>query len=102
MNQQHTFQPILINFNVPNHLKYKLDRVSKLKGISRTSILNRLIEDFVRDETGRIEDDARIYEMMSKLENTIERNVLKSKPKPNKKPKPQYNSWEQSFIDDSN
>jgi len=102
MNQQHTFQPILINFNVPNHLKYKLDRVSKLKGISRTSILNRLIEDFVRDETGRIENDARIYEMMSKLENTIERNVLKSKPKPNKKPKPKYTNWEQSFIDDSN
>ena len=102
MNSQNTFQPILINFNVPNHLKYKLDRVSKLKGISRTSILNRLIEEFVRTETDQIEKDGRMYEMMSKLENTMESNVLKSDPisPPTRIPQPKYTSWEQSYIDE--
>ena len=102
MNNQNTFQPILINFNIPNHLKYKLDRVSKLKGITRTSILNGLIEDYVRKETDLIEKDGRIYEMMSKLENTMERTILRSNSFSHTRVSPlKQQSWENSYIDDT-
>ena len=36
----------LINFNMPNHLKNNLDMLVKFKRVSRTSILNKIIEDF--------------------------------------------------------
>jgi len=91
------YDPILINFKVPKNLKYHLDRLSKFKGVSRTSILNRLIEEWVRDETKQLEDDGRIYELMSKLEGTIERSVLRTVT-PNSH---QNGSWEKSYEDDS-
>ena len=34
----------LINFNIPNYLKHDFDELAKFKRVSRTSILNRLIE----------------------------------------------------------
>lgn len=87
------YEPILINFNIPKHLKYHLDRLSNFKGVSRTSILNRLVEDYVRTEEKRLEEDGKIYEMMSKLENTIERQVLRQT-QPEKK-----RAWEDSYYD---
>jgi hypothetical protein len=91
------YEPIMINFNIPKNLKYHLDRLSKFKGVSRTSILNRLIEEWVRSETKQLEDDGRIYELMSKLEGTIERSILRTVT-PNS---PQNGSWEKSYEDES-
>lgn len=85
----------LINFNVPNNLKYNLDRLSKFKNVTRTSILNRLIEEWVRHETKQLEEDGRIYELMSKLEGAIERSVLQQRT-----PAPQVRSWEESYGDE--
>ena len=94
---------ILINFNVPSHLKYKFDRIVKFKGISRSSVLNRFLDEYVHHESQKIHDDGKLYEMMSKLENTIERNILRNNQlpphetlKPNKQP-----SWEKSYMDDT-
>jgi metal-responsive CopG/Arc/MetJ family transcriptional regulator len=95
LNLNQKYEPILINFNIPKHLKYHLDRLSKFKGVSRTSILNRLIEEYVRVEDKMLEDDGRIYEMMSKLENTIEKNVLRQT-----QPELKKRSWEESYYDD--
>ena len=89
------YEPILINFNIPKHLKYHLDRLSHFKGVSRTSILNGLIENYVRTEEQRLEEDGRIYEMMSKLENTIERQVLRQT-----QPEPKKPTREQSYFDE--
>ena len=91
------YEPIMINFNIPKNLKYHLDRLSKFKGVSRTSILNRLIEEWVRDETKQLEEDGRIYELMSKLEGTIERSVLRTVTPHSH----QNGSWEKSYEDDS-
>ena len=38
----------LINFNMPNHLKNNMDMLVKFKRVSRTSILNKIIEGFCR------------------------------------------------------
>lgn len=90
----------MINFNVPKHLKYHLDRLAKFKNVSRTSILNRLLEEWIRDELNQLENDGRIYELMSKLEGTIERSVLyvKSDGSTDKEAEPKSNrSWEDSY-----
>ena len=71
------YEPILINFNIPKNLKYRFDRLVKFKGVSRTSILNRLVEDWVRDETKQLEEDLaeqrHFEQLMTELEGTIER-----------------------------
>ena len=78
MNElQMKYEPILINFRIPKHLKYHLDRLVKFKGISRTSVLIHLIEGWIQDESKQLENDGRVHELMSQLENTIERSVLR-------------------------
>ena len=34
-----TSTSVLINFNIPTHLKYRLDQLCYFKGVSRTSVL---------------------------------------------------------------
>ena len=89
------YDPILINFKIPKHLKYHLDRLVKFKGISRTSILINLIEGWIHKETEQLENDGRVYELMSSLENTIERSVLRQV-----SPKEQTRRWEDSYDDE--
>ena len=48
----------LINFNMPNQLKERVEYLTKVKGISRTSLLNIMIEDWVRSEEKALLDDA--------------------------------------------
>ena len=89
----------LINFNMPKHLKYSLDRLCKFKNISRTAVINMILEDWVRKELELLENDGRIYELMSGLENTITRSVLYHKDESNEvEPfKPKSKSWEDSY-----
>jgi len=47
----------LINFNMPNELKDRVDYLTKVKSISRTSLLNIMIEDWVRNEEKAMLDD---------------------------------------------
>jgi len=47
----------LINFNMPNQLKERVDYLTKVKSISRTSLLNIMIEDWVRSEEKALLDD---------------------------------------------
>lgn len=83
INQTNT--SVLLNFNIPTHLKYRLDRLCYFKGVSRTSVLNGLIEQFVRAENDQLRRDGRIHEEISKLEKSIERSVLRSaRPPPHK------------------
>ena len=55
----------LINFNMPNHLKNNLDMLVKFKRVSRTSILNKIIEEFCRTELKLIKEDRQINELIS-------------------------------------
>ena len=45
----------LMNFNVPKHLKQDLDAIASYRHISKTSILNILLEQYCRLELNRID-----------------------------------------------
>lgn len=63
----------LINFNVPNYLITNFDELVKFKRISRTSMLIRLMESYVRNEVGRLKEDDKINHLIRdvKLRNHI-------------------------------
>ena len=54
----------LMNFNIPTHLKRNLDLIATYKHISRTSILNRLLDLYCRQELKNLEDTKRIQDLI--------------------------------------
>ena len=50
MNQDTT----LINFNVPNHIKFRFDKVCQLAGKTRTSVLVDLMNDYILTQGERL------------------------------------------------
>ena len=58
----------LINFNIPNHLKKNFDQLVNFKRVSRTSILNSMIEDFCRREFKLIKEDGRLNDLITDIE----------------------------------
>ena len=54
----------LMNFNIPTHLKRNLDLIANYKHISRTSILNRLLDLYCRQELKNLEDTKRIQDLI--------------------------------------
>lgn len=54
----------LMNFNIPTHLKRNLDLIATYKHVSRTSILNRLLDLYCRQELKNLEDSKRIQELI--------------------------------------
>ena len=66
MNQTHSLNfsnnHKLVNFCVPNHLIQKFDNLVKVKRVSRTSILIRLMETFLRYELKQMENDNQKYQ----------------------------------------
>ena len=54
----------LMNFNIPTHLKRNLDLIATYKHISRTSILNRLLDLYCRQELKNLEDSKRIQDLI--------------------------------------
>lgn len=55
----------LMNFNIPTHLKKNLDLIANYKHISRTSILNRLLDLYCRQELKNLEDNKRIQDLIT-------------------------------------
>jgi metal-responsive CopG/Arc/MetJ family transcriptional regulator len=47
----------LTNFNIPITLRMRLDEIAKSKGLSRTAILNQLIETYCRQERQLMDQD---------------------------------------------
>ena len=58
----------LINFNIPNHLKKNFDHLVNFKRVSRTSILNSMIEEFCRREFKLIKEDGRLNDLITDIE----------------------------------
>jgi len=77
----------LINFNIPDRNKTILDQIARLKRSSRTAILNRLIETFVREESKLLAQDGQIADMLSPLNPPIVRTNKKK----------QSSRWEDSY-----
>jgi len=49
---------------MPNYLKNNFDELVRFKQVSRTSILNHMIETFCRTEYALLQDDNRINELI--------------------------------------
>lgn len=77
----------LINFNIPNHLKKNFDQLVNFKRVSRTSILNSMIEEFCRREFKLIKEDGRLNDLISDIEQK----------NPRKTNQPTSLRWEESY-----
>lgn len=70
------YEPVLINFNIPKYLKLHLDHLCFVKCVSRTSVLNSLVEKFIREENIHFQRDSQILEDMRILEDALETSVV--------------------------
>ena len=61
----------LMNFNIPIHLKHNLDLIAKYKHISRTSIVNRLLDLYCRQELKNLEDCKRIEQLIKPITRPV-------------------------------
>lgn len=82
----------LINFNIPNHLKKNFDQLVNFKRVSRTSVLNSMIEEFCRREFKLIKEDDKLNDLIT----NIKKNNL---PKINQQ---KTSSWEDSYDEPVN
>jgi hypothetical protein len=78
----------LINFNIPNHLKTNFDHLVDFKRVSRTSVINTLIENYCRSELSHLQADGRINELIS---------TMKTRPQP-KRVHPRQYDWDNTMI----
>lgn len=81
----------LMNFHIPKHLKSTLDKLSSYKRVSRTAILNNLLEQYCRKEIMLITEDASISDRLVQVEQKV----------PNKQQhQSATNTWESSYFDE--
>ena len=85
-----------INFYCPNYLKTNFDELVKFKRVSRTSIINSLIEKWMRDEFQQMKEDG---EMNSLIREIKLRNHKNTPPQPSK---PKKNGWFSSKLKKNN
>jgi hypothetical protein len=82
----------LINFNIPNHLKNNFDQLVSFKRVSRTSVLNSMIEEFCRREFKLIKEDRKLNDLITNIK-------IKNLPKINHQ---KTSSWEDSYDEPLN
>ena len=82
----------LINFNIPNHLKKNFDQLVNFKRVSRTSVLNSMIEEFCRREFKLIKEDGKLNDLITNIK-------IKNLPKINHQ---KTSSWEDSYDEPLN
>ncbi len=82
----------LINFNIPNHLKRNFDQLVNFKRVSRTSVLNSMIEEFCRREFKLIKEDGKLNYLITNIKK-------KNLPKINQQ---KTSSWEDSYDEPVN
>ena len=63
----------LMTFNIPIHLKSIFDELSSIKCISKTSILNSLIENYCRQERHNLIQDKEVIK--NKSEKTQSQSI---------------------------
>ena len=87
MNQTHSVNSYnkdytMISLNVPNYLKTNFDKMVKFKRISRTSMLVRLMETFLRYELKQLKNDNELNQLVTTLQNrnTKSPKVVKEPP----------------------
>ena len=77
MNQTHSVNLSpnhkLINFNVPKYLINNFDNLVKFKRVSRTSMLVRLIETYLREELLQMKKDDELSESFKKIKHKFDK-----------------------------
>jgi hypothetical protein len=86
----------LLNFNIPRRLKTSLDAVVDYKRISRTSIINSLLDEYVRNEISNIKEDGHLTSLIASAIKKV--NNPQSPPPPMvEKNSTRSNKWESSY-----
>ena len=73
-----------ITFYCPNHLKHSFDELTKFKRISRTSIINTLMENWLRNEHQQLKEDDNLQTLLNDVKIRTHQRVVKTKIKPTK------------------
>ena len=91
----------LINFNVPNYLITNFDELVKFKRITRTSMLIRLIESYMRSEVTKMKDDDKINHLIQdvKLRNNNPTQKLKQLNETQSPPYPIFQEFTEDEYD---
>ena len=71
---------ILVNFHIPPPLKFKVDTINKYRKVSRTSVINQLLETYVLDQAREIKSSGELNDIIQAMYKQIPR-------KPNRQPK---------------
>ncbi len=79
----------MINFNVPNYLINSFDNLVRFKRVSRTSMLVRLMEDYLRSEHDKMKEDGTLNSIMNDLSNRNSNNHTKPE---------QNDKWDQPMV----
>ena len=67
----------LINFNVPKYLITNFDNLVKFKSVSRTSMLVRFMEDYLRSEHNKMKEDDSFNLLITKLSERNREDIKK-------------------------
>ena len=96
MNVHTNMNSSSITFYCPNHLKNSFDELVRFKRISRTSIINYLMENWMRNEYQKLKDDEQISDLIENVKQKTK--IQKDDPKPNQwSVKSKQLSWEESY-----
>jgi hypothetical protein len=57
----------LVNFHIPLRLSNDLDSINQYRRVSRTSVLNTFLENYVRSETKKIKEDGVLNELLQSV-----------------------------------
>jgi hypothetical protein len=85
----------LLNFNIPRRLKTSLDAVVDYKRCSRTSIINSLLDEYVRKEISHIREDGHITALIDTAIHKV--NTLQPPSPRMVEKKSRSNEWEKSY-----
>ena len=87
----------LLNWNCPRRLKTQLAAIVDYKRCSRTSIINSLLDEYVRKELSHIKEDGHLTTL---IDTAIQKmNKPQSPPPPMVENKStRSNEWESSYV----
>jgi len=86
-----------ITFYCPNHLKTSFDDLVKFKRISRTSIINTLMEQWLRSEHQQLKEDDKLQSLLNDVKLRSHKNKSFRTQPSSKRPTPSTDGY---FDDD--
>ena len=66
-----------ITFYCPNHIKHSFDELVKFKRSNRTSIINNLMENYLRTEHHKIKEDQTLQNLLDDVKVRTHQNITK-------------------------